>query len=151
MSCTLISFVLHAMSIADNHWVAYSIVGVPIHAYPRWFLVLAALLASIGAYHPQPRSLIFLMSWELMFHSIRVYRSMQGVWTFGEWSVVTCVLSIAFSEIVSRSDIGLDQSCYIVAAAGMLGCLIACGLSAKIPPLVVRLPLLLISHPTCFC
>ena len=145
MSCMLISLVLHVMSIADDHWVAYSIVGVPIHAYPRWFLVLAALLASIGAYHPQPRSLIFLMSWELMFHSIRVYRSMQGVWTFGEWSVVTCFLSIVFSEIVSLSDIGLDQACYIVAAAGMLGCLIACGLSAKIPPLVVRLPLLLIT------
>lgn len=145
MSCTLICLVLHVMSIADNHWAAYSIVGVPIHAYPRSFLALAALLASIGAYRPQPRSLIFLVSWELTFHSIRMYRGMQGVWTFGEWSTVTCFLSIVFSELVSLSDIGLDQAFYIVAAAGTLGCLIACGLSAKVPLLFVRLPLLVIT------
>ena len=145
MSCALISLVLHVMSIADDHWVAYSIVGVPIHAYPRLFLVLAALLASIGAYHPQSRSFIFLVSWELMFHSIRMYRAMQGVWTFGEWTVVTCFLSIAFSEIVSLSDAGLDQASYIVAVAGTLGCLVACGLSAKVPQLLVRLPLLVIT------
>ena len=145
MSCTLISLLLHVMSIADDRWNAYAMVGVPLHAYPPSFLVLAALLASISARFPQQRSCIFLVSWAVIFHSIRMYPSMHGIWTFGEWTVVTCFLAIAFAEIVSLTVIELDQTCHVVAAAGTLGCLVACGLSAKVPLLVVRLALLVIT------
>lgn len=145
MSCTLISLLLNVMSIADDHWNVYAIVGVPIHAYPRSFLAIAAVLAPIVAKNLQPRSFIFLVSWEVMFHSIRMYHSIHGVWTFGEWTVVTCFLSIAFSEIVSLVGVEPDQACYAVAAAGTLGCLVACCLAAKVPLLAARLPLLVIT------
>lgn len=141
MSFTLTSFLLHTMSLYDDRWSVYARMAIPIHAYPWSVLVLAVIMASDASF-PEPRAFVFLGAWVLMFHSVRIYKSMHGVWTFGEWTVVTCILAVALSETVACENVGLDQAHHIVAATGTLGCLVACAVAAKIPSVAVRIPVL---------
>ena len=83
------------------------------------------------------------LSWIVVFHSLRWFPSMQGVWTRGEWHIVSGLLAVACAEWVSwnsnNGGVSEDTLHGYVALTGVLGCLLGCVVSTTIPNLPLKL------------
>ena len=68
---------------------------------------------------------------------------MQGVWTRGEWQIVSGLLAVAYAEWVSwnsnNGGVSEDTLHGYVALTGVLGCLLGCVVSTTIPNLPLKL------------
>jgi dolichol kinase len=139
MSCSLVSLIFQALSDLDEYWIDYARFSVPIHSYPTTMLyILLQLLFPIDQVTTSLKSFIFIGSWLLIFHSIKRYSKMIGVWTFDEWTVVSCFLSVFVTEICT-TQILLRHTYPYVAMVGTMGCIISCALAAKMQSLGLKL------------
>jgi dolichol kinase len=134
------------MSLHNERWVLYAKLALPYFLYP-WQLVLFGLHLMSGSETDILRSVVFIASWYVLFHSIHIYKGMHEVWTYGEWTIATCMISFVFSESVLLSTTAAaDDLSRIVAVVGALGCLLGCAIAAKIPSVLLQF-LVLVGTP----
>jgi dolichol kinase len=95
-------------------------------------------LFSLEQFTTNLKSFIFIGSWLLIFQSIKMYRNMIGVWTFDEWTVVSSILAVVFTEIC-MSPISSRNTYSNVAMVGTMGCIVSCALATKIQNLGFKL------------
>jgi dolichol kinase len=145
MSIVLPTVLFHAASIWDDHWRIYAQLAVPIVIYP-WTTLIPIVVGIIQRDETLlpliPKALFFVGSRVLLFRLVKNYRSLHAVFTFGEWSVVTCIAAVALSETIFAEHVALNSTYQLVAATGTVGCIIGCALMAKISSVTIRIPLL---------
>mmetsp|Transcript_10747 Transcript_10747/g.16486 ORF Transcript_10747/g.16486 Transcript_10747/m.16486 type:complete len:457 (-) Transcript_10747:1845-3215(-) len=146
MSMIIITSLLHKVSLYNSRWGVFAEISLPFFAYPISIIALPFTISFTEAdYNAKQSAAIFLGSWISFFYIIRFYKSMRGIVTVGEWSMITCFASVVFTEAVMAKHYDDHRLFKLVSITGTIGCVIGCGVSTLMSSPFIRIPTLLAS------
>jgi dolichol kinase len=101
-------------------------------------VVLAAVLEP--SMMLQWESICFMSFWAITWHSMRFSNALHGVWTRGEWILVSSIAAIACTECVSlsRKPLAEEQYHQYIALSGWMSCFLSCVVVTSIVDVIER-------------
>jgi dolichol kinase len=139
MSAVLVPILLKTMAISNqNLYLYYKVSSLLWTLEIRGLsaaiaLALTVLVARMDADFQDTRTMLVLVLYLIVFHSILLYPSLYKVFTKGEWTLLTSLASIATCEWNTQMSFH-----GYVALTGVIGCIVACAISPQISNPYIR-------------